>query len=143
MARRIGLLSVSMAALSLAVTVYVIQGAGATPGEPVAIAEFDAPNAAVAQAWEAPKFEMEAQDAEATSNALFHPAANMAKPACAEGRGVSTLPVNDEMAILCKDGELLGILVTAPGQEPKIVKAMRDDTSCPSETSGEEPTPDA
>jgi hypothetical protein len=138
MARRIGVLTVSIAALGLAVAAYVAQGAGAGAIEPVAVADFSVPQTSVAQASGGYEFGADTGD-----SALFHPAANAAQPACAEGSGVATVGVNEEVSILCKDGEVLGFLVVAPGEEPRLVKTLPEPDACPSAKHAETHDPSA
>jgi hypothetical protein len=134
MARRIGLLSVSMAALGLAVTGYFVQGAGAGSA-PVHVADFGVSPADLAQA-SGDEYETLAQD-----SPLLHPTtATSATPACAEGSDLSVVTVTGELAILCKGAEVLGYLVTADG-ETKLVDSIQPKEECSSEQ--DEPAPDA
>jgi hypothetical protein len=136
MTRRIGVLSVSIAALGLAVAAYIAQGAGAV--EPVAVADFGAPQAAIAQASGGGEF-----DANTGDGALFHPAASAGQSACASGAGIGTISVNEEVSILCKDGEVLGFLVVEPGEDPRLVKTLQEADTCPSTGQDETDDPSA
>lgn len=126
MTRRIGLLSLSMAALGLAVSAYFVQGAGAVSPEPVAVADFSAPQSAVAQASGGDEYDLDTGE-----SALFHPT-NTASPSCEEGSGFGLIKLSDEVALLCKGGDVIGFLVTAAGEEPKFVKDLPAKQECPS-----------
>jgi hypothetical protein len=125
MTRRIGLLSISMGVLALAVAGYFVQGAGAVSPEPVAIADFGLPQAAVANASGGDEY-----DFENPGNALFHPTGESG-PSCADTTGVDTIELSDDVAILCKNGEALGFLVTSAGMAPKFVKDIPAKQECP------------
>lgn len=133
MVRRIGLLSVSMAALALAVAGYFIQGAGAETS-PVEVADFGVSPSAVAAATGGDEYDEMPGD-----TALFHPAATPPAAACAKSAGLGLIALTEEIAILCKDEKVLGYLVTAESGETKLVDSIQPKEDCPSEKQEEQP----
>lgn len=118
MTQRIGLLSVAMAALGVAVTGFYVQGAGAS-SLPVEVASFATAPSAVASIRNADEYDVAPSD-----DALFHAtAANAAKP-CNEGAGLATLRLTAEVGVVCMDSNVLGYLVTVKGHAPKIVQEV-------------------
>lgn len=136
MTRRIGLLSVSLSILGLAVAGYFVQGAGAGSA-PVEVADFGVPAAAIAAASGGDEYDVMPGD-----TSLFHPAAAPAKAACVQGSGLGLVAVTDDIAILCRDDEILGYLVTADTGETKLVdRIAQKEEECASEK--DEAQPDA
>jgi hypothetical protein len=133
MARRIGLLSVSMAAMALAIGGFFIQGAGAGSA-PVEVADFGAPAASVADAMGGGEY-----DPLPGGTALFHSAAAHSKPACVEGSGLGVVTITDDVAILCKDGEVLGYLTGMESGGAKLVDQIQPQNECPSEKDEDHP----
>ena len=135
MTRRIGLLSISMGVLGLAVAGYFVQGAGAFAPEPVTVADFGPPQAAFANASDGDEY-----DFDKAENALFHPTGGRGT-ACADKPGIGAINLSDDVAILCKNGEVLGFLVTSVGMAPKLVKEIPAKPECPA--AKDEAHPDA
>lgn len=137
MARRIGLLSVALAALGLAVTGYYVQGAGAE-STPIEIASFSVSPLSLASASSSDEY-----DTAPGTDAMFHPAASLTAQPCRDGAGLATLKLTAEIGVLCMDSNVLGYLVTTEGHPPKIVQevdlnGVKTD-ECPTQAAKQQP----
>jgi hypothetical protein len=133
MARRLGLLSVSITALGLAVAGYFVQGAGAFAPEPVAIADFGPSATAVADSEAADSFGLEEAE-------LYTPASSGPEiAACAKDGALGLVNVSDDLAVVCRDGAVIGYLLTPAGEKPRLIHVSEEPKECASEKHAEHP----
>lgn len=124
MKRRIGLLSISVTALGLAVASFLAQAHSVAP---VAVADFDVAPLGLASS-ETP----DEYDSVAQQNDLFHPAsAELQIRPCADRNGLTTVALSADVAAVCYEGETVGYLTAIPGQKPQLIVTPALTKECP------------
>lgn len=113
MKRPMGVLSMSLTALGLAVASYLAQGQSLPP---VSVAEFSTPAQNVASADMGGEYDVLSSEDE-----LFHPTATKdAAHPCADETELTTLTIAKGIAAVCFEGETVAYVLAAPGQKLRL-----------------------